>query len=331
MYRYSVTDMRFSALTLLLTLALSAQSTFAQTRPATKVIVDTDVGDDIDDAFAIDLALSSPELQILAISSAWGDTALRARMLDRMVCETGRKEIAVKKGIPTKSASTFSQAAWAKAGIEHPHGDAVTFLLEQIKAHPGEITLLALGPLTNIGAAIDRDPAAFRKLQRVVLMGGSIHRGYGPVGTAPEPEYNIARDPASAQKLLHSGVPIFMLPLDSTQIKFDTAKRSELASISTPMTDSLQVLIAEWSRTSHQESPTLFDAVAAAYAIDAKTCPMTPLHLEVDDKGMMRTTPVSPNVNACLEPREDALFSLLMPRLLNQRLIGTETCIAAPK
>lgn len=332
MYRYSVTDMRFSALTLLLTLAFSAQATFAQIRPA-KVIVDTDVGDDIDDAFAIDLALSSPELQILGISSAWGDTALRARMLDRMVCEAGRKEITVNAGISTKSATNFSQAAWAKAGIEHPHADAVTFLLEQIKAHPGEITLLALGPLTNIGAAIDRDPATFRKLQRIVLMGGSIHRGYGPVGTAPEPEYNIARDPASAQKLLHSGVPIFMLPLDSTQIKFDAAKRSELASISTPMTDSLQVLIAEWSRTSHQESPTptLFDAVAAAYAIDAKTCPMTPLDLEVDDKGMMRTTPGSPNVNACLEPREDALFSLLMPRLLNQRLIGTETCIAAPK
>ncbi|WP_222597534.1 nucleoside hydrolase [Edaphobacter albus] len=321
--------MRFSALTLLLTLAFSAQVTFAQTRPATKIIVDTDVGDDIDDAFAIDLALSSPELQILGISSAWGDTTLRARMLDRMVCETGRKEIIVNSGISTKSATTFSQAAWAKAGIEHPHADAVTFLLEQIKAHPGEITLLAIGPLTNIGAAIDRDPAAFRKLQRVVLMGGSIHRGYGPVGTAPEPEYNIARDPVSAQKLLRSGVPIFMLPLDSTQIKFDAAKRSELASISTPMTDALQVLIAEWSRSTHQDSPTLFDAVAAAYAIDAKTCPMTPLHLEVDDKGMMRTTPGSPNANACLEPKEDAFFSLLMPRLLNQRLVGTETCIAA--
>ena len=322
--------MRFSTLTLWLSLTLAAQAAFTQIKPI-KVIVDTDVGDDIDDAFAIDLALSSPEFEILGISSAWGDTALRARMLDRMVCETGRKKISINTGVPTESATPFSQAAWARAGMEHPHGDAVTFLLEQVKAHPGEITLLALGPLTNIGAAIDRDPTTFRKLKRVVLMAGSVHRGYGPVGTAPEPEYNIVRDPLSAQKLLRSGVPIFMLPLDSTQIKFGPEKRSELASISTPMTDSLQVLIAEWSRSTHQESPTLFDAVAAAYAIDAKTCPMTSLRLEVDDKGMMRTIPGSPNANACLEPREDALFSLLLPRLLNQRLIGSETCIVAPQ
>lgn len=328
--RYSVTGMRFSILTLWLSLALSASAAFAQTKPV-KVIIDTDLGDDIDDAFAIDLALSSPEFKILGISSAWGDTALRARMLDRMVCETGRGEIKVNTGVPTRSTTPFSQAAWAQAGIEHPHEDAVTFLLEQIKAHPGEITLLALGPLTNLGAAIDRDPATFRKLERVVLMGGSVHRGYGPIGTAPEPEYNIARDPRSAQKLLRSGVPIFMLPLDSTQIKFGLAKRSELASISTPMTDSLQVLIAEWSRSTHQDSPTLFDAVAAAYAINAMTCPMTSLRLEIDDKGMMHTTRGYPNANACLEPREDALFSLLLPRLLNQRLVGSEPCIAAPK
>ena len=203
--------------------SLAVHTAVAQVRPA-KVIVDTDVGDDVDDAFAIDLALASPEMKILGLSSAWGDTELRARMLDRMACETGRGEIAVQAGIPTKSTTAFSQASWAKAGRQRAHGDAVTFLLDQIKAQPGEITLLALGPLTNIGAAIDRDPKTFRKLKRVVLMGGSIYRGYGAPGAPPEPEYNIARDPGAAQKLFRSGVPIFMLPLDSTQLKFDDAE-----------------------------------------------------------------------------------------------------------
>jgi inosine-uridine nucleoside N-ribohydrolase len=306
-------------LALLLTLPLAAQ----------KIILDTDVGDDVDDAFAIDLTLSSPELKILGISSAWGDTALRARMLDRMVCETGRSEIAINAGIPTKSAADFTQAPWAKAGIAREHGDAVAYLLDQIRKNPGEITVLALGPLTNLAAAIDRDPATFRKAKRVVLMGGSIHRGYGAPGAAPEPEYNIARDPAAAQKLLRSGVPLFVLPLDSTQLKFDETKLSSLASISTPMTDALQVLIAEWSRSTHHRTPTLFDAVAAAYAIDPTTCPMTPLHLEIDDKGMTRATPGAPNAHACLEPKEDAFFALLMPRLLNQRSVGKQTCLTA--
>jgi inosine-uridine nucleoside N-ribohydrolase len=321
----------YAALVLALTLAVIG-TVRAELREPVKVIIDTDVGDDVDDAFAIDLALASPELKILGLSSAWGDTALRARMLDRMVCETGRADIAVREGVPTKSTATFSQATWAKAGIERKHEDAVAFLLEQAKAYPGEVTLLALGPLTNIGAAIDRDPVAFRKLKRVVLMGGSVYRGYGAPGKAPEPEYNIARDPKSAQKLFRSGVPIFVLPLDSTQLKFDDAKRSSLASISTPMTDALQILVTEWGHASHQTSPTLFDAVAAAYTIDPTTCPMTPLHLEVDDKGMTRATAGSPNAQACLQPKEDAFFALLMPRLLNQRLKGTQSCvISTPK
>ena len=326
--------MRLRSLVLTLTAALPlalCTHAFAQNKPVIPVIIDTDIGDDVDDAFAVSLTLASPELHLLGVNSAWGDTALRARMIDRLLCETGRNDIAVGVGVPTKTTTVFTQAPWAKAGIDRGrHRDGVDLLLEQIKAHPGEITLLAIGPLTNIGAAIDRDPDTFRRLKRVVLMGGAIHRGYGPPGTKPEPEYNIARDPASAQKLLHSGVPLFFLPLDSTQLKFDDARHSELASISTPMTDALQVLVAEWMRGSKQPAPTLYDAVAAAYVIDSTSCPMTPLHLEIDDKGMTIPTPGTPNAQACLTPNPDAFFAMLMPRLLKQRLVGSQACLAQP-
>lgn len=302
--------------------------------PAVKVIIDTDIGDDIDDVFAVDLAVISPELKILGISGAWGDTALRARMLDRMMCETGRTDIPILAGPTTKPRTTFSQAPWAAAGIAHTHGDAVTFLLDQIKQAPGEITLLALAPLTTIGAAIDRDPGTFRKLNRVIMMGGSIYRGYGDLGYlpphGPDAEYNIAMDPVSAQKLFHSGVPIYMMPLDSTQLKFDEIKRGMLAGISTPMTDTLQILTAEWQHSTGQTAPTMFDAVAAAYAIDPNACPTTPLHIDVDAKGFTRVTPGTPNAQVCLLPKDDAFFQLLLPRLLDQHLTGAATCIAAP-
>jgi purine nucleosidase len=300
--------------------------------PAAKIIIDTDVGDDIDDAFALDLALTSPELNILGISAAWGDTDLRARMLDRMMCETGHTSIPVQTGPPTKSKTTFSQAPWASKGIRRSHGDAVSFLLEQINRYPGEVTLLAIGPLTNIGAAINRDPITFRKLKRVVMMGGSIYRGYGDSESAaphgPDAEYNVASDPTSAQKLFRSGVPIFLMPLDSTQLKFDDDKRASLASVSTPMTDTLFIMIAEWSRTTPKMAPTLFDPVAAAYAVDPTSCPTTPLHIEVDEKGYTRVTPGIPNAEACLEPRQEAFFKLLMPRLLHQRFTGDQICTA---
>lgn len=304
-------------------------SAFAQQQ---KVIIDTDIGDDIDDAFAVSLALSSPELKILGVTSAWGDTELRSRMLDRLLCEAGRSDIPVATGVKTASKATFSQEAWAKAGEPHTHADAVDFLLDQIRKNPGEITLIAIAPLTNIGAAIDRDPATFKKLKRVVMMGGSIRRGYdefGVVGTAPRPpdaEYNIAMAPEAAQKLMRSGVPIYMMPLDSTQLKFDEVKRAMLTTVSTPLTDSLQVLTAEWQRAAHQTTPTMFDVMAAAYALNPGLCPATPLHIDVDDKGFTREGPGAANVNVCLNSDSDQFFQFLMPRLLGQKLRGNSSC-----
>src|SRR5579864_1702734 len=154
----------------------------AATKPASgKIIIDTDIGDDVDDAFAVALALQSPELKIVGITSAWGNTALRARLLDRFLKETGHTDIPVAIGIEKHNPreAEFSQARWAEAGpAAKAHPAAVDFLLEQIRRQPGEITLVAIAPLTNIGAAIDRDAATFRKLKRVVMMGGSVYRGY---------------------------------------------------------------------------------------------------------------------------------------------------------
>jgi inosine-uridine nucleoside N-ribohydrolase len=303
----------------------------AQAPVQQKVIIDTDIGDDIDDAFAVGLALSSPELKVLGITSAWGDTELRSRMLDRLLCETGRSDIPVGTGIKTASKTAFSQAAWAKAGEAHAHGDAVDFLLEQIRKNPGEITLIAIAPLTNIGVAIDRNPETFKKLKRVVLMGGSIRRGYDDLGYAPphgpDAEYNIAMDPSAAQKLLKSGVPVYMMPLDSTQLKLDEVKRAMLSTVSTPLTDSLEVLTAEWQTAAHQITPTMFDVVAAAYAVNSDLCPATPLHVEIDSAGFTRESPGAANVQVCLDSDSDRFFQFLMPRLLEQKMRGDSSCV----
>jgi inosine-uridine nucleoside N-ribohydrolase len=328
---------RAVAFAALLAVGISGPLAHSQQTSAQKVIIDSDIGDDIDDVFAVGLILASPEIYLVGIGSAWGDTALRSRMIDRLLCETGRESIPSLTGIAKTRAGAgqFSQRPWASVGIERSHQDAVPFLLDQIRRNPNEITLLAIGPLTNLGAAMDRDPDTFRKLKRVVLMGGSIYRGYDDgLGLTPSPpsaEYNLAMDPAAAQKLFRSGVPIYMMPLDSTQLKFDETKRALLASISTPLTDAIQVLTAEYTRSTHQPTPTMFDVVAAAYAIDPKVCPTTPLHVEVDDAGFTRVQPGTPNVQACIESRDDAFFKLLIPRLLDQRLVGAHACIAPTK
>ena len=134
------------------------------------VIIDTDIGDDIDDAFALALALKSPELRILGVTTAFGDTELRARLVDRYLAAVGRKDIPVAVGVATPHTNVFTQAAYARRQPDRKHPDGVAFLLEQIRAHPGQITVIAIGPEGNLAAAIQRDPATFRKLKRVVAM-----------------------------------------------------------------------------------------------------------------------------------------------------------------
>ncbi len=281
-----------------------------------KVIIDTDIGDDIDDAFAVALAVKSPELQILGIETTFGETELRAKLLDRFLAEIGRADIPVLAGKPTPP-TPMSQRRYADEGhfAKSSHGDAAEFLLDQIRKNPGEITLIGIGPLMNVGAAIDRDAATFRKLKRVVIMGGSIRKGYGDYGYnehfPPSPEWNILNDVASAQKLFASGVPLFVMPLDSTQLKLDEVKLAFLFSRGTALTDQLAILYHLWA----QETPTLFDPMTLAFVVRPELCPVTPLHIRVDEKGFTREEPGTPNAQVCLQSNPEDFFQFYLRRV----------------
>ncbi len=288
----------------------------AQSAPE-KIIIDTDIGDDVDDAFAVALALRSPELQVVGISTTFGDTELRAKLADRLLGETGHQDIPVAAGTPTNFKSNFTQRAYAEGGhfAKPSHPNSTGFILDQIHRYPNEITLVAIGPLVNIGALIDKDAATFHKLRRVVLMGGSVYRRYGDMGYAPprgpEPEWNIKNDIPSAQKLFTSGVPIYMMPLDSTQLKLDEVKRPMIFSAGTPLTDALTLLTYQWG----QQTPTLFDVMTLAYMLNPKLCPVTPMHITIDDQGSTRPTPGTPNAQVCLDSDPEAFFRFVIPRI----------------
>lgn len=289
------------------------------------VILDTDIGDDIDDAYALALVLTSPELKLLGVTTAWGDTGLRAQLVEGLLCKAGEQNVPVFIGVPTKANNVFTQASWASrfAAPQNTGTDAIAWMAKTIRANPGQITLIEIAPLSNVGALIDRDPAAFRMLKRVVMMGGSIHRGYGDLGYAPDrgpsAEYNIAMDVASAKKLFASGVPITMAPLDSTQLKLDEVMQSVLFRQSTPLTDSLEVLTQEWG-DGRSATPTLFDVMAVEAAINGDLCPSQPMHIDVDERGFTRPQAGPPNAEVCLHSDSDRFFQFLLPRLMQQRL-----------
>jgi purine nucleosidase len=305
---------------LCLVLLLASDVTQAHGQGAEKIIIDTDIGDDVDDAFALALAVKSPELQVLGVTTTFGDTEARARIADRFLGEVGRGEIPVLAGKPTATTNPMSQRKYGEGGhfVKSSHGDAVEFLLEQIRKHPGEITLVAIGPLMNVGAAIDKDAATFRKLKRVVLMGGSIRRGYGDLGyttpVPPMPEWNILNDVASAQKLFAVGVPVFVMPLDSTQLKMDEVKRAFLFSQGTAVTDQLAVLYHLWG----QETPTLYDPMTIAFVLRPESCPVVGLHIRVDEKGFTREEPGAVNAQVCLDSNAEEFFRFYLKRVADR-------------
>jgi inosine-uridine nucleoside N-ribohydrolase len=285
------------------------------------VIIDTDIGDDIDDAFALGLALKSPELKILGVTTTFGNTEMRARLVDRYLKAVGRSDIPVFAGPATKTGNLMTQAAYAKRDPEKKFGDGAEFILREAREHPGQITLIGIGPLSTVHSAIERDQAAFRKLKRVVIMGGSVYRGYGLDAQGkprpPEPEWNILNDPAGLKALLASGVPVFMMPLDSTQVPLDAKGRETIFAHGSPLTDQLTLLYHQWmgGTPNHTPTPTLFDPVAVTYTFRPDLCPAKPLHIDVDDKGLTMARPGAPNAAVCLQSDEKGFLDLLLKRV----------------
>ena len=294
-------------------------STTAPSAPQ-PVIIDTDIGDDIDDAFALALALKSPELKILGVTTTFGDTALRARLTQRYLQAAGRGDIPVFAGPPSSTDNLMTQAAYAKRQPARKFDDGADFILRTAREHPGQITLIGIGPLFTVQAAIQRDPAAFRQLKRVVIMGGCIERGYDGAGgekRPPEPEWNIDRNPAGARALFSAGVPVFMMPLDSTQVHLDANGREAIFAHGSPITDQVTLLYHQWmaGTPSHSPTPTLFDPVAVTWTFRPDLCPTQPMHIEVDDRGMTTRGPGPPNAQVCLHSDEKGFLQLLLARL----------------
>ncbi|MBV9183668.1 MAG: nucleoside hydrolase, partial [Acidobacteria bacterium] len=236
-------------------------------------------------------------------------------LVDRMLGEGGRSDIPVAVGLHTDAKTSFGQRPYAEGGQFHraSHPAAVDFILHQIQRHSGEITLVTIGPLVNVGAIIERDADTFRKLRRVVMMGGAIERGYGDPYSPPapaEPEWNIKNDISSAKKLFASGVPIYQMPLDSTQLKLDEVKRAFLFRQGTPLVDALTILYHQWG----QQTPTLYDAMTIAFIDDPSLCPVAPMHIDVDSEGMTRRGGGAANAQVCLHSDSEAFFRFYLSR-----------------
>lgn len=203
-----------------------------------QIIIDTDPGQD--DAMAILLALGSPQkLELLGITCVAGNVPLDLTCKNaRITCEAaGRPDVPVYAGCdtPLERPLVTAEHVHGKTGLDGPdlwepqmplaEGHAVDFIIHTLRRHaPGTVTLAALGPLTNIGAAFRKAPDIVERVQEIVMMGGA----YFEVGNiTPAAEFNIYVDPEAAEIVFKSGVPLTVMPLDVTHMALATKPRIE--------------------------------------------------------------------------------------------------------
>lgn len=192
----------------------------------TRIIIDTDPGQD--DAVAILLALASPEIEVLGITTVAGNVPLARTTENALkICElAGRTDVAVHAGAegPLVRPLVTAEAVHGRTGLDGPdlpapamrarEAHAADFIVETLRREPpGTVTLCVLGPMTNVALAFAKAPDVRGRVARIVAMGGGWSEGGN---TTPAAEFNILVDPHAAQAVLQAGVPVVLMPLDVT-------------------------------------------------------------------------------------------------------------------
>jgi purine nucleosidase len=284
------------AAVLLSPIICAAGSQTGQKLLPTPVIFDTDIGTDIDDAYALAVLMQRPELKLLGVTTVSSDAVARARLAAKLLAIAGGKwtKVPVYAGSSTPI-QYQKQVEWAN-GFTSPslhEAGAVEFMRRQINARPGEVVIIAVGELTNVAALLESQPGIATRIRAIALMGGSLYRGYAP-DSKPEPEWNIKSNAKAAKTVFDSKVPLLVAPLDSTaDLHMTPEMRVEVFTRGNAMNDALAALNSIWRHTNpwKGENPTFFDVLAVQLVQPRKTYELTPLDIELTPEGMTQVVP----------------------------------------
>jgi inosine-uridine nucleoside N-ribohydrolase len=263
-----------------------------------KILLDTDIGGDIDDALALAYLLKQPHCELLGITTIGGESEKRAALASAICHAAGQAEVPVHVGasapllVPERQPHAYQSAALTDQWPHHTfdkRNTAMAFLRETIRAHPGDITLLTIGPLTNIGLLFAVDPDIPALLKGVMMMGGCFS------ATEPEEEWNIVCDP-------HAAATVFAAPLALTSVGFDVTGQCRLGAdecrrrftqAGGPFT--FITAMAEVFFRSAAPEAIFHDPLAAALLFEPSLCQTTMQHIGVDlrnGRTLGRTHPV---------------------------------------
>jgi purine nucleosidase len=238
------------------------------------IVLDTDIGTDIDDAYALLLAAISPEAALMGVSTVNNDTVLRARIARKLLNLLGRNDVAVVAG-RSDSLSSPNPPGWmGPEGMGIELGDVAPdpipieeFYAQAIGRCPdGSLSIVTIGPLTNIAWLLDQIPSEMRRAGRIVSM-ASTWNGWGDEHARRE--HNVACDPEAFERILQSGLPLTIVGLNvTTRTSMSEAQLDEIETIRGPLAKALSGMHRVWFDRIGKAASPMHDALAVAAAFD---------------------------------------------------------------
>ena len=280
---------------------------------ARRVIIDTDGG--VDDVLALLLAFRSPELKVEAVTTVHGvvpvDQATKnVLFLLDFLALTERPIVASGETIPESTELITAQTVHGADGLgelsrfTRPDGSrkyrdaavpaqlprAADTLRDTLKRHPGEVTIITLGPLTNLAQTLEADKEALRRVREIIVMGGAITV---PGNVGPAAEFNIFVDPPAARAVMQSGLPITLVPLDVTERVFlsyaeiEALSRSMVEPVASFLCDATGIICRHTDDTRGTAGLFLHDPLAVGVAVDRTLVRTTRMHVDVETEGAL--------------------------------------------
>ncbi|MEW6360047.1 MAG: nucleoside hydrolase [Planctomycetota bacterium] len=291
-----------------------------------KIIIDTDIGDDIDDALAIAFALMRPELEVEAVTTVYGPTDLRLEIVSKLLHVLGRDDIPIAAGVGRSLGEVEAnvqkrfeghvpnQHAFIKPGDRlrpATKDDAVDLIIETVDKFAGDIILATIGAETNIALALRRDPDLAKKVKAIAIMGGAPFDN--------RIEWNIRCDPDAAAVVFGSPARKFVASWEtSRRIVMTPPYVDKLRAVNTPIARALVEMIDLWMpKRGPKIGPVLYDICPILWAYDPGYFTIEPRRILVETKGELTrgyTVPLQgePNCELCTDLKHQAILDLFM-------------------
>lgn len=290
------------------------------------LILDTDIGSDIDDTWALAMLLRSLELDVKLIVTGTGNTTYRAALVAKLLQIAGRTDIPIGIGLH-QSDETGPQAAWLNGFslADYPgkvYENGVSALIEAVMASPEPVTLLCLGPVPNIAAALEWEPRLAERA-KIVGMFGSVRKGYDGRAEISR-EYNVYADADACRKMFAAFPSVTITPLDTCGlVKLTDERYAQVRDSADPLMRAVIENYRIWARhvtwtrvDAETGSSTLFDTVAVYLAFAEDLLEMEEVGLRVTEEGYTVIDETVKPIRCAMAWKNSEAFELLLVRKL---------------